>query len=500
MALRCYGVVAALLCATAPLLSGCQTIYSPARDKQGQDAQKAWSEVDLASQVTVPRKNIKALLDEQLAMEDDIWSAFRTARARSMAHSWSLARLETEIESRLKFLAGSMSAVERKKNRDELTRAMASLQSIAESNALAGQPPPNCAALQTGKGLAEAHAAAEKLPDPAKVTVAVNLDRASRECRSVANIAAAGGAVGEAAAILEADKAALAADESAAERLKNAYATARRTYDESARTLLGDPSDPKAKEAVERAVTKLGNLVEAVKSAQDSFSTKLITEERLASLDGFLTTYKDVASGKGVEDGNKVAIALALFPDLRDKARTALRDLERPNLVPLAVQKNIELAKLEGAQRSIDLRRQVVAERQAQVAALDAQVEALDEAKGTFKDAAVRDLLNKTLLEVMNEKSDKGLDTRVKLWRSTTRYLDAEGRLRAEAGKAPYRISALEHERALTLAESNINQWKALIDPSVELMAGYGAAGLKSSDLIALFNSLTLLWIAIGVN
>lgn len=191
---------------------------------------------------------------------------------------------------------------------------------------------------------------------------------------------------------------------------------------------------------------------------------------------------------------------LAVFPDLRDKARAALRDLERPNLVPLAVQKNIELAKLEGAQRSIDLRRQVVAERQAQVAALDAQVEALDEAKGPFMDPAVRDLMNKPLLEVMNEKGDKGLDARIKLWRSTTRYLDSEGRLRAEAGKAPYRISALEHERVLTLAESNINQWKALIDPSIELMAGYGAAGLKSSDLIALFNSLTLLWIAVGVN
>lgn len=393
-----------------------------------------------------------------------------------------------------------MSAAERKKNRDELARATASIQSIAESNSLAGQPPPNCAALQTDQGLEQARAASQTLPELARVTVTANLDRAAKECRIVAGITAAGGAVGTAAASLEADKASLAAEEAAAGRLEKAYAAAKKTYDESARTLLGDPSDPKAKEAVERAIEKLGNLVEAVKSAQDSFSTKLLSEERLASLDGFLTTYKDIAAGKGVEDGNKVAIALAVFPDLRDKARVALRDLEKPNLVPLAVQKNIELAKLEGAQRSIDLRRQVVAERQAQVAALDAQVEALDEAKGPFKDPAIRGLLSKSLLDVMNEKGDKGLDTRIKLWRSTTRYLDAEGRLRAEAGKAPYRISALEHERVLTLAESNINQWKALIDPSVELMAGYGAAGLRSSDLIALFNSLTLLWIAVGVN
>ena len=292
-----------------PLLSGCQTIYSPARDKQGQEAQKAWGEVDLAAQAAVPRKNIKTLLDEQLAMEDGIWAAFRTARARSMAHSWNLARFEKEIDSRLNSLAGAMSATERKKNRDELSRATASIQSIAESNSLAGQPPPNCAALQTDKGLEEARAASEVLPDLAKVTVTVNLERAAKECRVIAGIATAGGAVGTAAASLDADKATLATEEATAERLNKAYAVAKKTYDESARTLLGDPSDAKASEAVEKAIAKLTSLVDAVKSAQDSFSTKLITEERLASLDGFLTTYKDIAAGKGVEDGNKVAIA-----------------------------------------------------------------------------------------------------------------------------------------------------------------------------------------------
>jgi hypothetical protein len=500
MAHRSRNALAVLLCAVAPLLIGCQTVYSPARDKQGQEAQKAWSEVDLAAQVAVPRKNIRALLDEQLVMEDEIWVAFRTARARSMAYSWKLARLEEEIDSRLVTLAGNMPAAERKKNRDELARATAAIQTIAENNSFAGQPPPDCTALQTDDGLDKARSAAELLPELAKVTVSENLERAAKECRIVEGIRTAGGAIGVAAASLEADKAAIAAEEASAERLKRAYAAARRTYDESARTLLGNSSDPKASEAVERAVAKLGSLVDAVKAAQDSFSTKFITEERLASLDGFLATYKDIVAGKGVEDGNKVAIALAVFPDLRDKARAALRDLEKPNLVPLAVQKNVELAKLEGAQRSIDLRRQVVAERQAQVAALEAQVVALDEAKGSFKDPAIKGASTKSLLEVMNEKNNEGLNARIKLWRSTTRFLDAEGRLRAEAGKVPYRISALEHERVLTLAESNVHQWQALIDPTVELMAGYGAAGLKSSDHIALFNSLTLLWNAIGVN
>jgi outer membrane protein TolC len=79
-------------------------------------------------------------------------------------------------------------------------------------------------------------------------------------------------------------------------------------------------------------------------------------------------------------------------------------------------------------------------------------------------------------------------------------FLDAEGRLRAEAGKTRYRMTALERERTLSIAESNINQWKALIDPSVDLMVAYGTSGLKSSDIQAFLNSLTLLWIGVGVN
>ncbi|HEY6509895.1 MAG TPA: hypothetical protein VIY56_17855, partial [Vicinamibacterales bacterium] len=355
-------------------------------------------------------------------------------------------------------------------------------------------------ALLTNAGLEAARKAAMALPADPATTVLSTLDTSANDCRSIATLVAAGGEVGAAAARLEAERAAVALAETRADDLKQAFAAAKKTYDESARTLLGDPSDPKAREAVEKAIAKLDKLVAAVKSAQDSFSTKLIAEERLASLDAFLTTYKDVAAGKGVQDGNKVAIALAVFPDLREKTRAALRDLEKPNLVPLAMQKNIELVKLEAAQKDIALRRQVVAEREAEVASLDAQVLALTEARGLFADPAIQALKGKLLVDVMNEGGKDGLEGRTKLWRSSTRFLDAEGRLRAETGKASYRISTLEHEKALTLAEANINQWKALIDPSVELMAAYGAAGLKSSDLIALFNSITLLWIGVGVN
>lgn len=508
MVLRSCGLTVLVVSSAALLLSGCASpssglphLYSPARDKQGQEVSKAWGTVDLNSQLSVPRKNLKALLDEQLAVEDEIWNAFRTAQARQMAQGWTLAQWRGEMKGRLEKLAGTGTAESLKADANALKLANGSLHNINVTRGLAGLPPADCEELSTPAGLVASQQAASKIENGDVRAVALaTLGDAAPHCRTIAGIAARGGELGAASALLEKDKAAVEGDKARAAALKDAYAAAKKSYDETALTLLGDPSDPTARVAVDKAIAKLGALVDKIKSAQDAFSAKLLTEERLASLDGFLTTYKDVVAGKAVEDGNRFAIALAVFPDIRDKARKSLRDAQKPNLVPLTLQKNVELAKLQAAQKDIDLREQVVAERTAQLDSLHAQVDALVAALGAFNDASVQAQTGKPVLEVMSATGDSGLEARIKLWRASTKYLDAQGRLRAETSKAYYRISALEHEKVLTRVESGINQWKAIIDPSVDLMAGYGAAGLKSSDLIELFKAATLLWIGAGVN
>ena len=104
----CLAILSAAL-----LLSGCTSVspglphlYSPARDKQGQDVEMAWGAVDLGAQLSVPRKNLKALLDEQLAIEDEIWSAFRAGEARQMAQGETLGQWQRAMETRLQVLAG----------------------------------------------------------------------------------------------------------------------------------------------------------------------------------------------------------------------------------------------------------------------------------------------------------------------------------------------------------------------------------------------------------
>jgi hypothetical protein len=79
-------------------------------------------------------------------------------------------------------------------------------------------------------------------------------------------------------------------------------------------------------------------------------------------------------------------------------------------------------------------------------------------------------------------------------------YLDTEGRMTAEINKIDYQLRALEHEKALSYAESSISQWNSLIYSVIEQQVEYGAAGIRQADITALINSLALLWIGVGVN
>jgi len=501
MGLR-YGGLLILAAFAASFFTGCAstdsfTIYSATRDKQGQAAQKAYAEVDYAAQLTAARKNIKALLDEQLALADETWSIGRTATARYLAYSSTLKEYEAELNTRHGVLVGNVDPAEIQKSLDAREKAEEKLEVLGTTFGQAGLPPPSCIALRRKGGLDAARKAAQEQADANKRdTLASGLPAAAEACATLAKPLPADGELGAARAQLETQQRGVEAAQDKADGLKAAYDEVKAAYEK----LALKPDDAKSKEAVSTAVEKLGKLVKGVDEAQDAFSTKLVAEERLATLNGFLTNYQDVAAGKGVKDGNKLAIALALFPDIHDKAKKALVDVQQPNLLALAMQKNVEEARLDSARRDIALRQQLVAEWQVRVASLQAQQAALAYALGPFKQTAVEVPRTKTLLEVMTAPDPKTLNLRTMLWGSTTSYLDAEGRLRAETSKSFYRISAIEHERVLTYAESNLNQWKVLIDPSVELLAAYGASGLKSSDIAAFLNSVMLLAIAIGVN
>lgn len=512
-----------LLVIVASVTAGC-AIYSETRDKQGQAAKDSWGKVDLAALLSVPRQNQQALLDERLKLEDELWLQRRGRLAQLLARL-KVSDFRTRINADAKRLLGDQGSL------DDLNKAQLALRTAKESYRLdtsgalaAGLTVPSCDVVLTAKkgaGSDKARAqatlneiAAAAPPGAADYVKRVNEDR-NDNCSILAkSLGDFGGELGQAQAALKRDQDELRASRVQAEMVQAAYKKAVTEYEEVAKQFAasaanGDNTDG-IRSKLDTALTKAGDALAVLKDAQDSFSIKLVSEARLDSLDRFLSTYTDVRDGKGSpENANRAAIALAVFPDLRAKAQKVLSDLEKPNLVPLTLQKGVEKAKLDGAQRDIDVINTRLALRQAHVDALAAQGNAYWQVNGALSNAAVQKFDSTVMFKALQpltakETEDRGdngpVEGKKLLWMATALYLDAEGRLRAEGVKAEHRIVALSYEQAASLAESNLGQWKALIDPSVELMAAYGSSGLKSTDIASFLNTLTLLWIGVGVN
>lgn len=86
------------------------------------------------------------------------------------------------------------------------------------------------------------------------------------------------------------------------------------------------------------------------------------------------------------------------------------------------------------------------------------------------------------------------------LYSATARYLDSLKRLEARRYKLEHRRIAQAHERRLAYAEINAQQWKALIDVSVNQVADVSAGGIQAGQVATLLNTVGLLWIGRGVN
>ena len=114
-----------------------------------------------------------------------------------------------------------------------------SLSSLNVTPALAGLPPADCEKLTTDSGVDASRQAAAKIENSQVRDVALTtLDGAARHCRAIAKIVVTGGGLATASPLLEKDRAAVEGDRARANALEEAYAAAKRSYDETALTLL----------------------------------------------------------------------------------------------------------------------------------------------------------------------------------------------------------------------------------------------------------------------
>lgn len=425
------------LLATALCLTGCGTLYSETRNKQGEDLKAAYAKVELTAPVAASRKNLNALLDEQLKLEDELWHHYGTTQAHLAATEWTVMEFQNAIKKRSAEIAGAgvdYSALVLKS--DEAMR----LDMVGPGEYRASR--------LKHQELQAAQATAKEQVTTAKQAVEV----ASRE------------------------------------------------YEKLLKELSKEPENAKK---VDAAKKKLDDAVGNLTKLQTAVGQEFLSSARLEGLNEFLATYDSIRAGKGAPEGaNKLAIALALFPDIQDQIEKARLEGEKPRLLPFVMAKQVEQAKLAAAKRHVARLDTTIRLQKQHADTLFDQLNTLDSAKlgldGLSDNTALRDLLRP--LKPGQEPSKAALDDRIKAWRTLALYLRAQDNMRAQQNKLQHQIIALGYEEPLTQAESGLQQWKALLDPSVELLGLYGAAGLKAKDIQDFLNTLALLWIAAKVN
>jgi hypothetical protein len=301
---------------------------------------------------------------------------------------------------------------------------------------------------------------------------------------------------------LATQRAELAAAREKLQQVRNESLNARNAYRaalaEHARAAAALDTDPKAREQIRAAAAKLQKAAAALAKLDDVFSARFLSEARRDSLAEFLSAVAETPPGQAPpQTASKAAAALVLLPEAFDETRGSLAEARRPSLVPLLLRKNHEQLNLEAATRRIASQEMRVDLHEARLAKLTEQAAQLKGARDAMSRILPR-LQPTTIIDVAGGSGSR--EDKRSLFEALALYLDAGGRLTAEERKLEYRQFALAHEEALALAEVNVLQWDSLIDTTVGQVAAFGKSGIRAEHILALINSLTLLWIGIGVN
>jgi hypothetical protein len=517
--LKCSGVALLLVS-----IAGCGTIYvhSDVRQKQGEDATKAWSEVDLKSTFRAERENLAKLVDAELETQDRLALTVRDAELRKLIAGNQKLSLRGAISGRLEKLGGN-GAGERftiwKNARTKLDGNAREQAELRERAALLWAPTLSCDDLLGPAGMsAEWQTWAAENPDEAALGQTV-LNPLRKACKAAPelntrlekSIAALGGSMRVAVNEFETVRAEIAA----AKATRASTATAVKAY-EAAVENASEAADPeKAAKKVKDAAAKLAVALKAAARAEDAFSKELVSKERIKALEKTLIDIASNAEGKPPKNASDAIVAGALLPQIADDAREIVRAGRVPETLPLVIRLNIERLRLEAATREVKSLEAQLDLSEAIVDELALQGFQLEEALRHLDHSPARDLAALSLpnafaaiekapgkgLNVANPKPDPAAaDKREALYRAAAQYLDAIGRLDARYYRLEYMRIAAIHEQSLSRSEVYAAQWESLIDSTVKQAAQHTAGGIKASDLTGLISALGIVWIGHGTN
>lgn len=510
---KCVALLAISLSMTA---CGSLRLYSDVRDKQGQDAKKAWDAVDFDTTVKTERDNLKKLLAAELDSTAKVQAAIRDNRLRYMVASTLQNGLADQISELHTTLTGTPDASSTLKLYIDTAKPSPDMESLREDMD------------QLKLGEASCDFALPKKPSPQMAKALTSSDESlkaqagadykrlnalcSRSTYSDFEVALKPrGALHQ--YITERDEAMadLETFKGEANELKATYIAAKKAYDDAAKA---SPID-KAKK-VKDAADKLQAAADALNKSSSPVAQKFIAEVNLEAISDFAKAVAETPTdpSKIPADANKAAVAVVIIPGLMDEATQAANEQRAMRALPLQLRANYEQLRLDAANRDIAAREQVVQLRKDLVKTTINEVLQLSQAyremnltaapAATPKNAdtkPVNDSLVGWLAQPVTDLVSKANpNQKQRFYTSAGLYLDALTRLETNRFSILAKINAAMYERALAYAEVNAKQWSSLIGLSVNQVADSASSGIKTDRVVSILNTLGLWWVAHGVN
>lgn len=488
---RIYAAASLAVACIFLFLSGCSgmRMYNETRDKQGEAATKAWSEVDLKAYFQSQRDERKKLLQAEL---DSVTLHVMTRRENTMrvVANGTVSEFDTTLAGEIANLVdGGVGQLDKwvvadralkiRRRETSFSRDLLSVHAPAISN---------CAlALKTesvSPAKANAHLKDFKIncnKEKAALDLVVQLEKEL------------GGAYS-----LGLEEEAKRVDEAKANSAEKTvqYKAALKAYEDAVNATPA--ADRKASVKIAEASGDLRKALDALLKLQDKFgyAKETLAKERISTL-GELLEKVEAGDDPGKDAGHTEIQALML-PKIADDVQALNTVNNTTPKAALLIRRDIEKGRADAAaleisyaERRVALSKSILASRLQEALLIRSAQKKLAPA---VKPGAADDKKFPAAL------STGSTEVKTALIGAAGDYLDAIGRQRSQTQRLETLKTAMVHERSIGYAENSADQWSALIGSTVGQAAEYAAGGQKFSEYKDLVQTLTLFWIGRGVN
>ncbi|MGB9129227.1 MAG: hypothetical protein WCB97_06235 [Thiobacillus sp.] len=464
-------------------------LYNEARDKQGEAATKAWSEVDLKTYFQSQRDERKKLLQAEL---DSITLHTMTRRENTMrvVALGTVKKFDTNLKDELSNLVDGN--IQQLAEWNDANRALTlRRKNLTFSRDLLSLHDP---------GLSNCAAALKSSPiSPEKANDALNAFKESciKEKDASKKVAGLEKTIGGAYWLAFEEEAKLVSEaKKNADEKTNEYKAALKAYEDAVNS---DPlASAKPSEKIADLAGKLRKALDALLKLQDKdkfgFAKEAVAKEKVNTLDELLEKVESGAEpGK---DAGRTEIQALMVPKIADDLQ-AINALNKTTpKAALIIRRDIEKGRADAAalevsyvEQRVVLSKSILASRFEEALLIWRAQKELEPVMKYLPEDIYTEALSKASPEL-----------KASLLKAAGYYLDAIGRQRSHTQRLETMKTAIAHERSIGYAENSTGQWASLIGSVVGQASEYAAGGQKFSEYKDLVQSLTLLWIGSGVN